>query len=151
MKASAQGSTSIDNATLERDFQTYIRALEAESGDLRKRLEDLRNALYEAREQITALKDEVEKLCAPPSTYGVFLAPLPDGTINVLSQGRKLKVNLHPSIDVQTLRPGQELVLNEGLNVIEAARYEIQGDVVVLKERLNEERAVVALRSGRSS
>src|SRR5438876_514519 len=144
------------------DLQAYIRSLEAETVHLRKKLEDtpkdfmilenklreanrqlvqafnqnekLVNALYEAREQITALKEEVDKLCAPPSTYGVYLSPNEDGTVNILSQGRKVKVNLHPSIKAETLKPGQELILNEGLNVIEAAGYEIQGEVLALEE-----------------
>src|SRR2546428_1934277 len=109
--------------------------------------EKLVNALYEAREQITALKEEVDKLCAPPSTYGVYLSANEDTTVNILSQGRKVKVNLHPSIKVETLKPGQELILNEGLNVVEVAGYEIQGDLVILKERLDDERAVVTLRA----
>jgi proteasome-associated ATPase len=157
------------------DLQAYVRSLEAETLHLRKKLEDtpkefmvlenklreanrqlvqafnqnekLVNALYEAREQIAALKEEVDKLCAPPSTYGVYLSVNEDGTVNILSQGRKVKVNLHPSIKPETLKPGQELILNEGLNVVEAAGYEIQGDVVVLKEQLDEERAVVTLRA----
>jgi proteasome-associated ATPase len=157
------------------DLQAYVHSLEAETGRLRKKLEDapkefmvlenklreanrqlvqafnqnekLVNALYEAREQITSLKEEVDKLCAPPSTYGVYLSVNEDGTVNVLSQSRKVKVNLHPSIKPETLKPGQELVLNEGLNVVEAAGYEIQGDVVILKELLEEGRAIVTLRA----
>ena len=66
--------------------------------------EKLVNALYEAREQITALKEEVDKLCAPPSTYGVYLSANEDGTVNILSQGRKVKVNLHPAIKAETLQ-----------------------------------------------
>src|SRR5437867_6856737 len=157
------------------DLQAYVRSLEAETVHLRKKLEDtpkdfmvlenklreanrqlvqafnqnekLVNALYEAREQITALKEEVDKLCAPPSTYGVYLAANEDSTVTILSQGRKVKVNLHPSIKTETLKPGQELILNEGLNVIEAAGYEIQGEVVILKEQLDAERALVTLRA----
>ena len=157
------------------DLQAYVRSLEAETVHLRKKLEDtpkdfmvlenklreanrqlvqafnqnekLVNALYEAREQITALKEEVDKLCAPPSTYGVYLSPNEDTTVNILSQGRKVKVNIHPAIKVETLKPGQELILNEGLNVVEAAGYEVQGDVVILKEQLDPERAVVTLRA----
>ncbi|MBI2204782.1 MAG: proteasome ATPase [Candidatus Rokubacteria bacterium] len=157
------------------DLQEYVRSLEGETVHLRKKLEDmpkefmilenklreanrqlvqafnqnekLVNALYEAREQITSLKEEVDKLCAPPSTYGVYLSVNEDGTVNILSQGRKVKVNLHPAIKPETLKPGQELILNEGLNVVEAAGYEIQGDVVILKEKLDEERAVVTLRA----
>src|SRR5207249_1486036 len=109
--------------------------------------EKLVNALYEAREQITALKEEVDKLCAPPSTYGVYLAANEDSTVTILSQGRKVKVNLHPSLKPEMLKPGQELILNEGLNVIEAAGYEIQGEVVILKEQLDAERALVTLRA----
>jgi proteasome-associated ATPase len=157
------------------DLQAYVRSLEAETVHLRKKLEDtpkdfmvienklreanrqlvqafnqnekLVNALYEAREQITALKEEVDKLCAPPSTYGVYLSVNEDGTVNILAQGRKVKVNLHPSIKADTIKPGQELVLNEGLNVVETAGYEVQGDVVILKEQLDPERAVVTLRA----
>src|SRR5216110_1360929 len=109
--------------------------------------EKLVNTLYEAREQITALKEEVDKLCAPPSTYGVYLAANEDHTVTILSQGRKVKVNLHPSLKADALKPGQELILNEGLNVIEAAGYEIQGEVVILKEQLDDERALVTLRA----
>ena len=103
--------------------------------------EKLVNRLSEAREQIASLKEEVDKLCAPPSTYGVYLSGNEDGTVNILSQGRKVKVNLHPSIKAKDIKPGQELILNEGLNVVETAGYEIQGEVVVLTERLDEDRA----------
>src|SRR2546426_2513876 len=109
--------------------------------------EKLVNALYKARDQLESLRVEVEKLSAPPSTYGIYLSANKDGTVNVLAQGRKVKVNLRPALEFETLRPGQELVLNEGLNVVEAAGYEIQGDVVILKEQLDEERAVVTLRA----
>jgi proteasome-associated ATPase len=157
------------------DLQAYVRSLEAEIVHLRKKIEDspkefmiienklreanrqlvqafnqnekLVNALYEAREQITSLKEEVDKLCAPPSTYGVYLSANEDGTVNILSQGRKVKVNLHPALKPELLKPGQELILNEGLNVVEAAGYEIQGDVVILKEQLDDERAVITLRA----
>src|SRR5215813_1092348 len=157
------------------DLQAYVRSLEAETGRLRKKMEEaprefmvlenklreanrqlvqafnqnekLVNTLYEAREQITSLKEEVDKLCAPPSTYGVFLSLNEDGTINILAAGRKVKVNLHPAIKREGIKPGQELILNEGLNVIETAGYEIQGEVVILKEVLDEGRAVVTLRA----
>src|SRR5713101_9560751 len=81
--------------------------------------------LSEARDQIASLKEEVDKLCAPPSSYGVYLSGNEDGTVNILSQGRKVKVNLHPSIKPEDIKPGQELILNDGLNVVETAGYEI--------------------------
>ncbi len=109
--------------------------------------EKLRQALAEAREYITALREEVDKLTAPPATYAIYLSTNEDGTVNVLAQGRKAKVNAHPSIVVSSLRPGQELILNEGLNVIDVAGYEVQGEVVILKEQLDDERAIVTLRA----
>jgi len=109
--------------------------------------ERLLEALRQAREEIATLREEVDKLCAPPSTYGVYLSAGEDDTVDVLAQGRKVKVRLHPAIKAESLQPGQELVLNEALNVIAAAGYEIQGDVVVLKERLDDERAIVTLRA----
>jgi len=105
------------------------------------------NALYAAREQVAALKEQVDRLCAPPSSYGVYLSGNEDGTINVLFQGRKAKVNLHPSIDTADIKPGQELVLNDSLNVVQTAGYEIQGEVVVLDQLLEGGRALVTLRA----
>ena len=92
--------------------------------------------LKEAREQIIALKEEVDRLAQPPSGYGYFLAAHDDGTIDVFTGGRKLRVTLSPSIDVAELRKGQEVMLNEALNVVQALMFERQGDVVLLKEVL---------------
>jgi len=102
--------------------------------------------LDEAHERIAALTAEVERLCAPPSSYGVFLSANDDETVNILAQGRKIRVRVHSSVAVETLRPGQELVLNERLNVVQVAGWEVHGDIVILKEQLDTERAVVTLR-----
>src|SRR5215470_16323161 len=104
-------------------------------------------ALTAAREEIVSLRAEIEKLCAPPSTYGVYLSTNKDGTVNVLAQSRKIKVNLRPALEAQELRPGQEVILNEGLNVVDSGSYEIQGEVVILKEQLDGERALVTVRA----
>jgi proteasome-associated ATPase len=105
--------------------------------------ERLTATLREAREQILALKEEVEKLTAPPSGYGTFLGVNPDGTVDVSTGGRKLRVNTHPDIDPKSLQQGQELMLNEALNVIEACAFEVQGEVVTLKELIGPDRALV--------
>jgi proteasome-associated ATPase len=157
----------LDGAELRRQIQL----LEEETALLRRRLQDsprqvrvleerlletkgqlaqalaqnerLAATLREARDQILALKEEVEKLTAPPSGFGVFLGVNDDGTVNISSGGRKLRVNVHPEIDPKSLQPGQELMLNEALNVVEACAYEIQGEVVSLKEMLGVDRALV--------
>ena len=109
--------------------------------------EKLITALQEAREQIEALKIEVEKLTAPPSSYAIFSDSNDDGTVNIYIAGRKMKVNLHPDVKVGELRKGQQLVLNEALNVVEACDFEMQGEVVRLKDLLSEHRAIVSLRA----
>jgi len=110
--------------------------------------ERLLTALHEARDEIAALREEVDRLAAPPLTYGVYLAAHEDDTVDILAQGRKMRVRLHPAINTTSLRPGQEVVLNESLNVVAVAGYEIQGDIVVLKTRLDDERAMVTLGVG---
>ncbi len=109
--------------------------------------EKLVGALNQAREKIELLKDEVEKLTAPPASYGVLHGFNDDGTVNILVSGRKMKVNLHPDIDGSKLRKGQELVLNDAMNAIEVKGYEVQGEVVSLKAGLDETRAIVTLRA----
>jgi proteasome-associated ATPase len=152
-------------------LRSQIRLLEEELATLRRRLEDaptrlrsleerlmesksqlsatmaqngkLADTLREAREQIVALKAQIEKLSTPPSGYGVFLEANDDGSVEIFAQGRKLRVNASPDLDVAALRRGQEVVLNEALNVIEAARWEQVGDVMTLKEQLHDGRVLV--------
>jgi proteasome-associated ATPase len=98
--------------------------------------ERLVGTLKEAREQIVALKEEVDRLAQPPSGYGYFLATHEDGTIDVFTGGRKLRVTVSPAIEAGELRRGQEVMLNEAMNVVEVREFERQGDVVLLKEIL---------------
>ncbi len=123
------------------------READQQFGQAFRQNERLVRALRDAREEIAALRDEVDRLAAPPSSYGVYLAAHGDETVDVLAQGRKMRVRLRSAIDASSLRPGQELVLNEALNVVGVAGYEIQGEVVVLRERLDDERALVTLRA----
>ncbi|HSH60571.1 MAG TPA: proteasome ATPase [Acidimicrobiales bacterium] len=102
--------------------------------------EKLTYTLREAREHIAALRDEVEKLTQPPSAYGTFLGINDDGTADVFSAGRKMRVALHPGLEDEELRRGQEVVLNESLNVVLAREQEIAGEVVSLKEVLEDGR-----------
>ena len=96
--------------------------------------EKLASTLRDAREQLSALKEEIEKLTQPPASYGIFLEPFEDATADVFTNGRKLRVSISPEIDISKLQRGQQVMMNEALNVIEATDFEIQGEVVVLKE-----------------
>jgi len=98
--------------------------------------EKLTYTLREAREHIAALREEVDKLTQPPSAYGTFLGRNDDGTVDVFSAGRKMRVALHPAAEDLDLVRGAEVVLNESLNVVMARAPELSGEVVVLKEVL---------------
>jgi proteasome-associated ATPase len=115
------------------------RLAEAQSrvATLTERNEKLTSTLREARDQVVALKEEVDRLAQPPSGYGVFLQTYDDGTVDVFTGGRKLRVAVSPSVDLEGLRIGQEVMLNEALNVVLAREFERAGDVVMLKEVLD--------------
>ena len=111
---------------------------------LNERNEKLASTLREARDQVVALKEEVDRLAQPPSGYGVFLVRYEDGTVDVFTGGRKLRVAVSPNVDVEALRKGQEVMLNEALNVVAAREFERAGEVVMLKEVLADgDRALV--------
>lgn len=100
--------------------------------------------LREARDQIISLKEEVDRLAQPPSGYGVFIRGYDDGTVDVFTQGRKLRVTVSPNVEADVLQPGQEVMLNEALNVVEVRAFERQGEIVLLKEVLESgDRALV--------
>src|SRR5689334_11859058 len=161
-----------DESPTAAELRNQVRYLEAEVAALRRRLlehpadsrslegrlsetqaslasvtaqnERLADTLREAREKIIALKEEVDRLAQPPSGFGTFLGRNDDDTLDVFTGGRKLRVAASPSIDLDELKLGQELMLNEALNVVEACDYEVVGDVVMLKELLADgERALV--------
>ena len=154
------------------ELETQVGFLESEVTELRRRLSDapqatrfleqrlaeaqaslasltsqnerLASTLREARDQIMTLKEEVDRLAQPPTGFGTFLAKNDDDTIDVFTGGRKLRVNVSPNVEVDELRRGQEVMLNEALNVVAALHFEQVGEVVMLKEILADgDRALV--------
>lgn len=107
--------------------------------------ERLVTALQDAKAQIESLRAEVDKLTAPPSTFAIFSTANEDGTATVFVSGRKMKVSAAPAIAASGLRKGQEVILNEALNIIEARGFDSQGEVVRLKDVLEGGRALVTL------
>jgi proteasome-associated ATPase len=100
--------------------------------------EKLSYTLREAREHIAALRDEVDKLSEPPSAYGVVVGKNDDDTVDVLTSGRKMRVRLHPDIDHELLERGAEVVLNESLNVVLARNPDSTGEVVTVKDVMDD-------------
>ncbi|MBP2703678.1 proteasome ATPase [Microbispora sp. RL4-1S] len=127
-----------------RVIEERLHEAQAQVAALTSQNERLVSTLKEARDQIVALKEEVDRLAQPPSGFGVFLEAREDGTVEVFTGGRKLRVNVSPAVDVDSLKRGQEVMLNEALNVVEALGYEDVGEIVMLKEVLDGgERALV--------
>src|SRR5438046_3759605 len=98
--------------------------------------EKLSATLREARDHISALREEVEKLTMPPSAYGTYLGTNDDGTVDIFTAGRKMRVAVHPELETKELRRGQEVVLNESLNVVLARNSDLAGEIVTFKELL---------------
>jgi proteasome-associated ATPase len=107
--------------------------------------EKLSATLREAREHIAALREEVEKLTMPPSAYGTYLGTNDDGTVDIFTAGRKMRVALHPEIEVGDLARGQEVVLNESLNVVLARSNDLSGEIVTFKELLEDKTRAIVL------
>jgi len=148
------------------ELQAQIAFLEEEVASLRRRLQDvpkrvrlleerlletkgqltqavtqnekLTYTLREARDHIASLRDEVEKLSQPPSAYGTFVGRNDDGTVDIHSGGRKIRVSLHPELESESLVRGAEVVLNESLNVVLARAPERTGEIVTFKELLDD-------------
>ena len=155
-----------------RELAEQVRFLESEVTDLRRRLSDspaqtrglelrladtqrslsavtsqnerLAQTLREARDQIMKLKEEVDRLAQPPAGFGTFIQRNDDDSVDVFTGGRKLRVNVSPGVELEALVRGQEVMLNEALNVVAALDFEQIGEVVMFKELLVDgERALV--------
>ncbi len=113
-----------------------VHQLEARIDSLASRNSKLMETLKEARQQLLALREEVDRLGQPPSGYGVLLATHEDDTVDVFTSGRKMRLTCSPNIEVQSLRKGQTVRLNEALTVVEAGTYESVGEISTLRELL---------------
>jgi proteasome-associated ATPase len=120
-----------------RQLEERVAATQAQLARLTENNERLVATLKEARTQIVTLKEEVDRLAQPPSGYGVYLSRYEDGTVDVFTGGRKLRVAVSPTVDVDELRRGQEVLLNDALNIVDALGFERAGEVVMLKEVLD--------------
>ncbi|HIV56877.1 MAG TPA: proteasome ATPase [Candidatus Stackebrandtia faecavium] len=130
-------------------LEERLAATQAQVDKMTEQNDRLVSTLKDAREQIVTLKEEIDRLAQPPSGYGVFIDQYDDESVDVFTGGRKMRVALSPSIDASELRRGQEVLLNDALNVVESLGFERAGDVVTLKELLENEdgkrdRALVA-------
>ncbi|MCX6395111.1 MAG: proteasome ATPase [Propionibacteriales bacterium] len=106
--------------------------------------ERLAGTLRDARDQIMTLKEEVDRLAQPPTGFGTFLARNDDDSVDVFTGGRKLRVTVSPAVDAESLTKGQEVMLNEAMNVVAALEFEQIGEVVMFKELLADgERALI--------
>ncbi len=153
------------------ELQTQVKFLEDETALLRRRLansprqvkvleeqilqtrsdlhramaqnEKLVSVLQAERDKLESLKEEVEKLTQPPATFGVYLRDNEEGSVDIFTGGRKMRVKVDPELERSRFRKGVEVILNEALNVVEILDHDIQGEVVQIKEMLGEDRAIV--------
>ena len=124
--------------------ENVLEKLREEVLSLRSHNETLAQTLREAKEQMLALKGEVEKLAQPPSGFAIILHNNQDGSVDILNAGRKLRVTVSPEVDKKELVVGREVILNDSMNVVEVTTFEEVGEVVTLKEILNDgQRAIV--------
>jgi proteasome-associated ATPase len=117
--------------------------LRAQVAQLSAQNDRLASTLRDARDQIVALKAEVDRLAQPPNTFGVYVGPGEEGTVEIISSGRKMRVACSPAVEPDTLRAGQEVMLNEAFNVVAAREFDRTGEIVVIKDLIDTDRALV--------
>jgi proteasome-associated ATPase len=133
-----------DSPRQTRVLEDRLADTEAQLATVTAQNDRLASTLREARDQIVALKEEIDRLAQPPAGFGIYLSRYEDGTVDVFTGGRKLRVAVSPDVETDDLRAGQEVMLNEALNVVRAMEYEQIGEVVMLKEVLADgDRALV--------
>lgn len=115
-----------------------VHQLEARIDSLAARNAKLMDTLKEARQQLLALREEVDRLGQPPSGYGVLLGSHEDDTVDVFTSGRKMRLTCSPNIEVKDLKQGQTVRLNEALTVVEAGTFESVGEISTLREILGD-------------
>ena len=130
-----------------KDLETQLYETQRELMAAHRRNKKLTSTLQEAKEKLQILKEKVDQLSAPPNNYGVFLGANKDGTVDIDISGRKWRVNMDPALKDKNFAVGQEVIVNSGMNVVDIKSAERHGDVVKIKERIEDELAIVNLRT----
>ncbi|MBC8233803.1 proteasome ATPase [bacterium] len=158
-----------------RELQIYLESLESQVSELKRKLSaapsevseaeirfyeatrelvkvnrrnrKLTETLREAQEQLQTAKEHIDKLSAPPNNFGTFLKSNDDGKVDIDISGKKWRVNVAPNIDIQHLKKGQELAVNGNLNIVSVEEFESQGEVVKVKEVLDDHRVIITHRA----
>jgi proteasome-associated ATPase len=121
------------------ETRTHLQGVEA-------RNERMAGVLAEAREQLALLREEIEKLTTPPNQFGTVVNLNADGTVDILTGGRKLRVTAQPTVEVKQLQRGQEVLLNEAMNIVDVRHFTQGGEVVIVKERMDDDRLLILAR-----
>jgi proteasome-associated ATPase len=124
------------------------RSLNIRIDELAESNQRLTTTLREARDQIVGLKEEVDRLSAPPNGYAIFVGTADEDLVDVSINGRKMRVAISPDVDRALLLPGQEVILNESMNVVVAGRFDDHGEIVIFQELIDDgKRAIITGRS----
>ncbi|SVD08787.1 uncharacterized protein METZ01_LOCUS361641, partial [marine metagenome] len=135
------------NSASSDDSEDRLYEMTRELMQAHRRNRKLTGTLREAKERLEELKEKVEQLSAPPNNYGIFLQKNSDGTVDIDLSGKRWKVNADPQINVDEMRRGQEVIVNGVFNVVAVREFDKRGEVVKLKEVLDEKRAIVVMRA----
>ncbi|MGY0499816.1 proteasome ATPase [Nocardia sp. FBN12] len=127
------------------DSPDRARELEARIDSLTIRNGKLMDTLKEARQQLIALREEVDRLGQPPSGYGIVIHAYEDQTVDVFTSGRKMRLTCSPNIDADALEYGQTVRLNEALTVVEAGNFDAIGEIGTLREILDDGRRALVV------
>lgn len=133
--------------TRTRELEEKLLATKGQLSQAEMQRDRLTGAVRDLRDQVEALRQEVSVLSQPPSNYGVLLDSNTDGTYDIMSNGRKLRVRLSPDVNPDEVQRGCEVLLNDNQNIILVRRSDVVGEVVTIVEVLADGiRAIVSTR-----
>lgn len=126
-----------------RMLETSLAETKGQLAQAAQKNEKLSAVLEEAREQLAMLREEVEKLTTAPNPFATVLAVNSDSTVDVMSGGRRMRVNAQPSIEIKQLQRGQQVLVNDSMNIVEARDFDRLGRVVSVKDVFDDDRLLV--------
>ena len=136
-----------DSPHRSRALEERLRETKDQLGQSVARNEKLTYTLREARDSIATLREEIDKLTQAPASYGTFLGLNDDdGSADVFANGRKVRVAVNPELD-ELLEVGQEVVLNDSLNIVKARALETTGEMASIRELIGTDRAMITGRA----
>ena len=117
----------------------------------RAQVAEQEDTINEARQTIEKMEEVIKKVTSPANRIGIFLGSPNRETVQIVVGGSDYYCNVDPRINVNKLKKGTRVLVNEAYVVVGELGYDLSGPVAKITEVIGNDRLRVGQDNGMQS